>query len=107
MSAKSKLFLRWAAVFLLVALMLGGLASQVQAVEINRNGTVAAGTTIDDDLVLTANDVVMNGTVNGTLIAGGNTVTINGTVKSDVIAAGRYVVIDQAAVIEGNLFVGA
>lgn len=107
MSAKSKLFLRWAAVFVLVAVMLGGLAGRAQALEIDRNGKVAAGTTVDDDLAMAANDVVMEGTVNGTLIAAGNTVTISGTVKSDVIAVGRFVTIDQKAVIEGNLFVGA
>jgi cytoskeletal protein CcmA (bactofilin family) len=107
MSAKSKLFIRWAAVFVLVAVLLGGLAGRAQALEIDHSGNIAAGTTIDDDLVMAANDVVMAGTINGTLIAAGNTVTISGTVKSDVIAAGRYVLIDQNAVVEGNLFVGA
>ncbi len=107
MSANTKGFIRWAAVFLLVAVLLTGLVGRVQALEIDRNGKIAAGTTIDDDLVMTANDVVMEGTVNGSLIAAGNTVTINGTVKSDVIAVGRFVVIDQKAVIEGNLFTGA
>jgi cytoskeletal protein CcmA (bactofilin family) len=87
--------------------MLGGLAGRAQALEIDRNGKIAAGTTVDDDLLMAANDVVMDGTINGTLIATGNTVTISGTVKSDVIAAGQTVVIDQKAVIEGNLFVGA
>ncbi len=107
MSANSKLFVRWAVVLVLVAVLLGGLAGRAQAVEIDRNGKISAGTTVDDDLVMAANDVVMDGTINGTLIAAGNTVTITGTVKSDVIAVGRSVVIDQQAVIEGNLFVGA
>ena len=107
MSAKSKLFLRWAAVFVLVAVLLGGLAGRAQALEIDRNGKIAAGTTVDDDLVMAADDVVMDGTVNGSLIAAGNSVTINGTVKSDVIAFGRYVILGQNAVVEGNLFVGA
>jgi len=107
MSAKSKLFLRWAAVFVLVAVLLGGVAGRAQALEIDRNGKIDAGTTVDDDLVMVANDVVMDGTINGTLITAGNTVTINGTVKSDVIAGGRHVIIGQQAVIEGNLFVGA
>ena len=74
---------------MLVAVLLSGLVGRVQALEIDRNGKIAAGTTVDDDLVMAANDVVMDGTVNGTLIAAGNTVTINGTVKSDVIAVGR------------------
>ena len=107
MSANSKLFVRWTVVLVLVAVLLGGLAGRAQAVEIDRNGKISAGTTVDDDLVMAANDVEMDGTINGTLIAAGNTVTITGTVKSDVIALGRSVVIDQKAVIEGNLFVGA
>ncbi len=106
MSAKSSLVIRWAAVLLLAAILLGGLVGRAQAVEIIHQGSIPAGQTIDDDVVIADNQVTVDGTVNGTLMAFGNTITINGTVKSDVIAAGQDVIIGEKAVIEGNLFAG-
>lgn len=104
---QSKVIFRWAAVFLLVAVLLGGMVGRAQAVEIIRNGNIPAGQTIDDDVIIGGDRVQIDGTVNGTLIAGGQTVTVNGTIKSDAILAGQTIVIGEKAVIEGNLFVGA
>ena len=75
-----------------------------QAADINGSGNVGTGETINDDLILGGNTVVMDGTVNGMLVAGGNTVTINGTVNGDAILAGKTIVISEGAVIDGNLF---
>ncbi len=104
---QSKWVVRMTAMLLLAVILFGMTLGQAQAVEIIRNGTIAAGQTIDDDVVLSATHVVMDGTVNGTLIAAGQTVVINGTVKSDVIAFGQTVTLGEKAVIEGNLFAGA
>ena len=79
-----------------------------------RNGdkvTIAAGDVINDDLYITANEVVVDGTVNGDLIAFGNTITVNGTVNGDVIAAGQTVVIngkvsDDARIAGAVLYIG-
>ena len=81
--------------------------STVQATEIYPNGTIPVGITVDDDVILNGNAVVMDGVVNGLLLASGNTVTINGTVNGDVIALGSQVTIGAKAVITGNLFAGA
>lgn len=107
MVSKSNLMFRFLMIFMLVGVLLAGLAAPAQAVVIDQTGQIPAGTTIDDDLLIAAEDVVVDGTINGTLIAAGNTVTINGLVKSDVLAFGRTVVIGAKAVIEGNLFTGA
>lgn len=81
--------------------------SPVHAASINDNGTLPAGETVDDDLIIGGENVQVDGTVNGMLIAAGQTVTINGTINGDVAAFGQNVVISDQAVITGNLFTGA
>lgn len=49
---------------------------------------------VNDDLYVTAAELVLDGTVNGDLIAIGQTLTINGRVEGDVMAAGQTVVIN-------------
>jgi cytoskeletal protein CcmA (bactofilin family) len=98
---------RWVIVGMLVLMMTAGLVGTAQAFVVNRDGNIPAGQTVDDDLILEASTVQMDGTVNGTLIAGGLTVTVNGVVKGDAILAGQTVVIGEKATIEGNLFAGA
>lgn len=92
-------------VFLAIAIVFTAVGT-VQATEIYPNGTIPAGETVDDDVILNGNSVVMDGTVNGLLLASGNTVTINGTVNGDVIAMGSQVAVGPKAVITGNLFAG-
>jgi len=103
----TKSIIRITAVILLAVVLLGATLGSAQAVEIIQNGSLPAGTTIDDDLIISGTQVTVDGTVNGNLIAAGQTVTINGTVKSDVIAFGQTVTLGEKGVIEGNLFVGA
>ena len=93
------------ALSLMLVLVLSTVGS-AQAADIRGGGNanVAKGETINDDLLLGGNTVVMDGTVNGMLLASGTTVTINGTVNGDVVAAGKTIVISQGAVIDGNLF---
>ena len=55
--------------------------------------TIAAGEVVDDDVLITANTAVVNGTVNGDLIVFGNKITIAGTVNGSVVAAGQEVTI--------------
>jgi uncharacterized protein YjeT (DUF2065 family) len=83
------------------------MVGRAQAVEIVRSGSIPAGQTIDDDVIIGGDQVRIDGTVNGNLIAGGQTITVNGTIKSDAILFGQTVVIGEKAVIEGNLFAGA
>jgi cytoskeletal protein CcmA (bactofilin family) len=59
-----------------------------------RNGqsiTVASGEVVDDDLLVAADTVTIDGTVNGDLWAVGTTVTINGVVNGSVVAASQLI----------------
>lgn len=55
---------------------------------------IDASTVIADDLYVTADEVVIDGTVKGDVYAFGSTVTINGNVERDVIAGGQEVFIN-------------
>ncbi len=98
---------RWIITFLVVIILVAGVVGTAQAVVVQRGGTIPAGQTIDDDVILGGTDVQVDGTVNGTLLAAGDTVTINGTVKGDAILGARHILIGQDASIQGNLFAGS
>src|ERR671921_2671741 len=78
-----------------LALLLAGLAvaSPGWAVE-TRSGdevVISPDEVLDDDLYVTANRVVVEGTIRGDLVAFGQSVTVDGTVEGDLIAAGQSV----------------
>src|ERR1035437_10269561 len=68
------LWMRAGLVLSLVLVLVLTTVGSAQAADINGSGNVAKGETINDDLVLGGNTVVMDGTVNGMLVAGGTTV---------------------------------
>lgn len=88
------------AVLALVAVCLSVLlftaAAPAQAADIRSGERVVidATTVIDDDLYVTAREVVIDGTVKGDVYAFGNNVIINGNVERDVIAGGQSVIIN-------------
>ncbi|MBI5961850.1 MAG: polymer-forming cytoskeletal protein, partial [Chloroflexi bacterium] len=55
---------------------------------------IKADEIINDDLYITANEIIFDGTVKGDLIAFARTITINGTVEGDLLAAGQVVIIN-------------
>jgi cytoskeletal protein CcmA (bactofilin family) len=67
--------------------------------------TVPAGQVIDNDVVATGTDVVIDGTINGDLIAAGTTVTVNGPVSGSVLAIGRTVTLNGE--VGGSTYVAA
>jgi len=75
------------------------------AMEIITGGTLPAGQTVDDDVIISGDKVVIDGNVNGTLMAFGSNVTINGDVSGDVIAMGGLVILNGK--VAGNVFSGA
>jgi len=102
------MFFRLGTIFFIAFLFLFSAVSPVEAaVIIEDDGTLDAGEVIDDDLILTGEKVVMNGTVNGMLLAMGAQNTINGIVNGDVITMGSIITIGKDAHISGNLFAGA
>ena len=77
-----------------LALLVGLItASTAWAVETRSGDTVVIGPdeVVDDDLYVTANNVVIDGTIRGDLVAFGQNITVDGTVEGDLIAAGRSV----------------
>ena len=80
----------------------------VWAVESRSGDRVILGSdeVIDDDLYVTANQVVVEGTIRGDLVSFGQSVTVDGTVEGDLIAAGQSVeiggVVDDDARIAGQ-----
>ena len=91
----------------LVMILLVGSVGSVSAAGYDDDGIIEADEVINDDIVLSADKVVVDGTVNGILVAFGETVTINGTVNGDVFAFGNQIIVNQGAFIDGNLFSGA
>jgi hypothetical protein len=91
----------------LLSVLVFSSVTPVHAAEFNESGDIGPGQTVNDDLFLTGENVVMAGTVNGNLFVSGNTVTIIGTVNGDVFAGGRVITIEKSAVITGSLFAGA
>ena len=104
---KSNRFINIVLLVSMVLVLVFGVSQPVAAYEINNNGKLASGVVVDDDLLITGEKVVVDGTVNGILFAFGNTITINGTVNGDVIAAGSTIKVNEGAKITGNLFTGA
>jgi len=55
---------------------------------------IPAGEVINDDLYLSAREVIVDGTINGDLMVGAETVTVNGIVTGDLWATGNSVTIN-------------
>lgn len=104
---KTTLWVNLSIIAVLLITVLFASTTRAQAYQVDTDGRVAADEVIDDDLLLSGDNIVMNGKVMGTLIATGQTVVINGTVEGDVLAFGQTVSIGQGAQIKGNLFSGA
>lgn len=78
---------------LLLILTLAFIAPSVQAAT-PRTGetvTIAAGETVDDDVYLFGNTIVIDGTVTGDAVAVGQRVIVNGVVEGNLEAAGASV----------------
>ncbi|MEW5869963.1 MAG: hypothetical protein AB1894_11850 [Chloroflexota bacterium] len=69
----------------LVILLTLALASPARAVEFTNDGIIEAGEIIDDDLFISAETVVVDGTVNGDLFINSSTATVNGVVNGNLI----------------------
>jgi cytoskeletal protein CcmA (bactofilin family) len=78
------------ALLLLVTAPLGARAAERRTGE---TAIVATGEVIADDLVITGDRVVIDGTVRGDVLAAAQTVEVNGTIEGDLIAAGAAVLI--------------
>ena len=79
----------------ILTLLLAGLvaASPVGALETRSGDSVVIGPdeVVEDDLYVTANEVVVDGTIRGDLIAFGGSIAVDGTVEGDLIGAAQAV----------------
>ena len=79
----------------ILTLLLAGLvaASPVGALETRSGDEVVIGPdeVVEDDLYVTANEVVVDGTIRGDLIAFGGSIAVDGTVEGDLIGAAQAV----------------
>ena len=104
---------KFLSIFSLIALLTLTFTTPARAFD-GRSGEnieIKAGEVIEDDLYVTANEFVLEGTVKGDLIVFGTTITINGTVEGDLIAAGQSIVIngtvtDDARIAGAELQIG-
>src|SRR6185503_10739465 len=89
-------WLRAALVGGLALLLIGGAAGKAAAFDFRRGDTVTilSGEIIDDDLFISANRVVVEGTVNGDLFVIGAEIEINGAVNGSLFAVGQSVTLN-------------
>ncbi|MGQ9681793.1 MAG: bactofilin family protein [Anaerolineae bacterium] len=91
----------------LVGVLAGVAAVPVAATEFRSGDAVTVGRdeVINDDLVVSANSVLVEGTVNGDLIAFGSQVTVTGTVSGSCALAGQRVLFNGR--VNGSLYAAA
>jgi len=82
---KFKVILRWTTILAFVFLASVSLATPAYAFEENHDGIIPAGQTINDDLLVSAETIVIDGIVNGDVIASSNHTIINGTINGNLI----------------------
>ncbi|MAG36350.1 MAG: hypothetical protein CL878_08910 [Dehalococcoidia bacterium] len=88
--------LQFVAIVLGLAVALALFAAPVDAADFRANDTVRIGAneTIDGDLFITGQSLIIEGTVNGDVFAAGDTISIRGTVNGGLNAAGRLISIE-------------
>ncbi len=59
--------------------------------------------TVDGDVVVVGQTITINGTINGDLITAAQTIVINGTVTDDIRMAGSVLLVDEKASIGGDI----
>jgi cytoskeletal protein CcmA (bactofilin family) len=87
---------KFISIFSLIAILALAFATPAQAFDdrAGDNIEIKAGEVIEDDVYITANNFILEGTVKGDLVIFGQTITINGTVEGDLIAAGQSIIIN-------------
>jgi cytoskeletal protein CcmA (bactofilin family) len=87
---------KFLAIFSLIAILALAFATPARAFD-GRSGDnveIKAGEVIEDDVYVSADNFVLDGTVKGDLLVLAQTITINGTVEGDLIAAGKSIIIN-------------
>jgi cytoskeletal protein CcmA (bactofilin family) len=87
---------KFLSIFALAALLVLTFITPAQAFDGRGGDKVVIGSdeVVNDDLYVSAQEFVLDGTVNGDVIAFGQILTVNGTVDGDLMAAGQTVVVN-------------
>jgi cytoskeletal protein CcmA (bactofilin family) len=87
---------KFLSIFALAALLVLTFITPVDAFDGRGGDKVVIGSdeVVNDDLYVSAQEFLLDGTVNGDVIAFGQIVTINGTVDGDLMTAGQTVVVN-------------
>src|SRR5262245_40228569 len=88
----------WLPIATLTSLMCWPIMASLLAAEFREpdkqgKAAVTADESIDGDLYIAGQDVVIDGTIKGDLIVAGQNVTISGTVEGNVFAAGQGITV--------------
>jgi cytoskeletal protein CcmA (bactofilin family) len=91
-----KTIYKFLSVFSLITLLALAFATPARAFDglSGDNVVIKDGEVIEDDVYVSANTFVLDGTVKGDLVIFAETITINGTVEGDLMAAGKSIVIN-------------
>lgn len=96
MLSRNKQRLRWVLALGLTLLLVLGLTSVALAADF-RSGdtiTIAKNAVIDDDQIITGQNVIVDGIITGDLVVTGGTIVVNGTVNGSLLAAGQSLTIN-------------
>ncbi|UCH60350.1 MAG: polymer-forming cytoskeletal protein [Anaerolineales bacterium] len=111
MKFKTSIQNKWGRLAILALVIVGFLtlayAGSAQAAEVvtgDPDAVVAAGVVIDDDLIISGDNVVIDGTITGNLFATGIEVVLNGSVEGSVFIAGELLTINGD--VGGSLYSG-
>ncbi|MBN1177604.1 MAG: polymer-forming cytoskeletal protein [Anaerolineae bacterium] len=89
-----KRWLRWLVALVAVLVVGMGGVGAAYALERQDDGRIEADEVIDDDVLISWETVVVDGTINGDLFASGNTVVINGVVSGNLLVNGDVVTLN-------------
>lgn len=107
---KEQIWKRWGSIaaigFVLLSLFAFGLVQSAHAAEIREGEEVIveAGEVIEDDLIISATRIEVNGTVQGDLIASGQEIIVNGTVEGSLLFGGQLLELNGD--VEGSVYGG-
>lgn len=104
MGPRNKQRTRWVLALGLTLTLVLGLANVVLASDVRGGDTITIGKdeVIDDDLIITGQNVIVDGTINGDLVVTGGTIVINGTVNGSLLTAGQSMTINGT--VGGSLY---
>jgi hypothetical protein len=98
---KQKFTPRLIVIFTFILLITFGMIKPALAIENDDDGYIPADQVVDDDLLISAGNVIIDGTINGDAIVSGETVTINGNINGNLIVNGGL--IEMNGTVKGSM----